>query len=63
MHDWATPGMKEYPFWRNDMTIDEFDKEREYYLKNFEQLVLTGKYVPLWKQNIATCRSALDMLY
>ena len=55
MHDWATPGMKEYPFWRNDMTIDEFDKEREYYLKNFEQLVLTGKYVPLWKQNIATC--------
>lgn len=48
--DWATPGMKEYPFWQAEMTVEEFEKEREYYLKNFE-LVLEGKYIPLWKQN------------
>ena len=49
--NWATPGMKEYPFWREDMQSEEFDKEREYYLKNIYELVQTGKYIPLWKQN------------
>lgn len=48
--NWATPGMKEYPFWRADMSVEEFDKEREYYLKNFD-LVQEGNYVPLWQQN------------
>ena len=49
--NWATPSMKEYPFWREGMSADEYDREREYYQKNFEELVMTGKYVPLWKQN------------
>jgi len=49
--NWATPGMKEYPFWREDMQPDEFDIEREYYLKNIYELVQTGKYIPLWKQS------------
>ena len=46
--DWASPGIKEYPFWRAGMTVDEFEKEREYYQKNFDK-VLDGTYTPLWK--------------
>lgn len=48
-NSWATALMMEYPFWRDDMTPEEFDEECEYYLKNFE-LVKNGEYVPLWKQ-------------
>lgn len=33
------------------MSPDEYDKEREYYFKNFDSLVKNGKYTPLWKQN------------
>lgn len=49
--DWSSKGMKEYPFWRDDMSVEEFEIEREYYLKNFENLVQEGLYLPLWKQN------------
>ena len=49
--NWATPSMKEYPFWREGMSADEYEREREYYQKNFEDLVITGKYIPLWKQS------------
>lgn len=48
---WASPGMKEYPFWRDEMSVEEFDKEREYFQKNFEKVQDTT-YKPLWKQNI-----------
>lgn len=47
--DWATETLKEVPFWRNDMSPEEYDREREYYAKNFN-LVKEGKYLPLWKQ-------------
>jgi len=47
--DWASYTLKEVPFWRDDMTPEEYDTEREYYAKNFH-LVREGKYVPLWKQ-------------
>ena len=46
--NWATPTLKEVPFWRDDMSPEEYDKEREYYAKNFH-LVREGLYVPLWK--------------
>ena len=45
----ATPTLKEVPFWRDGMTPEEYDIEREYYAKNFN-LVQQRKYKPLWKQ-------------
>ena len=47
--NWATPTVKEVPFWRDDMTPEEYDIEREYYGRNYD-LVREGKYKPLWKQ-------------
>lgn len=52
--DWASYTLKEVPFWRDDMTPEEYDIEREYYAKNFH-LVREGKYVPLWKQKEMNC--------
>ena len=37
------------PFWREGMTAEEFDREREYYGMHLED-VSSGKYKPLWKQ-------------
>lgn len=51
MEEWATNTMKHNPWWRDNMRPDEYDKEREYYFKNFDSLVKNGKYTPLWKQN------------
>jgi len=51
LDDWSTPNLRKYPWWRDGMTPDEYDKEREYYYKNFDELVKTGLYKPLWKQN------------
>ena len=48
--DWATPTLKEVPFWREGMGQEEYDIEREYLAKNFH-LVRQNLYVPLWKQN------------
>lgn len=47
---WASATLREVPFWREDMSPEEYDIEREYYAKNFD-LVKKGLYVPLWKQN------------
>lgn len=47
--NWATPTLKEAPFWREGMTPEEYDEEREYLSMNFEKLQ-NGSYVPLWKQ-------------
>lgn len=48
-NDWATYTLKEAPFWREGMSPEEYDIEREYYAKN-TKLVLSGKYIPLWQQ-------------
>ena len=48
-NNWATETLKEVTFWRNDMTPEEYDIEREYYARNFN-LVKSGEYIPLWKQ-------------
>ena len=50
--DWATPTLKEVPFWRDDMQPNEYDIEREYLAKNWH-MVRAGIYVPLWKQKKA----------
>lgn len=47
--DWATYGMMEYPFWRNGMTPEEYDKEWKYYCRHIKDWQ-NGTYIPLWKQ-------------
>lgn len=47
--DWATPSLKEEPYWREGMSVEEFETEREYYLKNWKRWE-KEKYIPLWKQ-------------
>lgn len=37
-NDWATENLKEAPFWVDGMTPDEYDKEREYYLRNYDRI-------------------------
>ena len=53
--DWATPTMKEAPYWRDGMSPDEYEAEREYYGRNYVSLFLKGKYKPLWKQKEEAC--------
>ena len=48
-NDLASSTLKEVPFWREDMSPEEYEIEREYFAKNYE-LVKKGEYVPLWKQ-------------
>lgn len=49
MNDWATGTLKEAPFWRDDMQVEEYEIERTYLNKNWV-LLQEGKYLPLWKQ-------------
>ena len=48
---WATFPIRETLFWRDGMTPEEYEKEREYYYKNMES-VKNGTYKPLWKQKV-----------
>ena len=41
----------EAPYWKNGMTPEEYEREREYFNTNF-QAYLKGEYVPLWKQEM-----------
>lgn len=43
-------GMKEYPFYREGMTIEEWRAERKYMAEHMDD-VKKGTYNPLWKQN------------
>lgn len=47
--DWAKPNLKEAPFWRDGMTVEEYEKERKYLAENWDK-VQNGTYIPLWKQ-------------
>lgn len=49
--NWATETLKEVPFWREDMSPEEYEVERTYYYNNWD-LVESLKYVPLWKQKL-----------
>ncbi len=48
-NDWATPPLKEEFFWRDGMTPEEYEEERQYLINNF-QLLKDGEYRPLWAQ-------------
>lgn len=47
--DWVSPGVKEVPYWRDGMSPEEYEMEREYYYTHLEY-VKKGDYKPLWKQ-------------
>lgn len=47
--NWSTPTLREVPFWRDGMSQEEYEKEREYLARNYH-LFRQGRYVPLWKQ-------------
>ena len=49
-NEWATPTLKEVPFWRDGMSVEEYEIEREYYYRHMND-VRNGIYQPLWKQN------------
>lgn len=48
---WASATLKEVPFWREDMRAEEYDKEREYFARNFD-LFRNEAYIPLWVQKL-----------
>ena len=50
MNDWATETLREVPFWRDDMTPEEYEVERTYFIEHWDDYT-KGKYTPLWKQN------------
>lgn len=47
---WAPPRLREWPFWRLNMGPEEYEIEREYYLKYMFMEPNDGNYMPLWKQ-------------
>lgn len=49
--EWATASLKEVPFWRDGMSVEEYEKEREYYYKHIDD-VKAGTYKPLWKKTM-----------
>ncbi len=49
--DWAPETLIEAPYWKDGMTPEEYEREREYFNTNF-QAYLKGEYIPLWKQEM-----------
>ena len=47
--NWCYGTLREVPFYFDGITPEQYDKEREYWIKNWEQYK-RGEYVPLWKQ-------------
>ena len=47
--NWAPPQLKEAPFWHEGMSVEEYDREREYLNTHLADLY-NGTYQPLWKQ-------------
>lgn len=58
--DWASSTLMEAPFWRDGMSPEEYEIEREYYAKNFN-LVKKHEYQPLWVQALQTNLKRTDM--
>lgn len=47
-NNWATASMREVPFWRDDITIDEYEKEYEHYYRAIAENTMK-EYKPLYK--------------
>ena len=50
MSNWASGTIKEVPFWREDMTPEEYEKERTYLMEHWSDY-MKNQYTPLWKQD------------
>ncbi len=50
-NNWATGTLKEAPYWREGMSPEEYEIERDYFNAHIEDFY-KGIYVPLWKQKI-----------
>ena len=48
-NNWATGTLKEAPYWREGMSPEEYEIERDYFNAHLEDFY-KGIYVPLWKQ-------------
>ena len=42
--DWATDTLKEAPFWRDGMSPEEYDEEREHLAKNYYYKEMSAVY-------------------
>ena len=51
-NNWATGTLKEAPYWREGMSPEEYEIERDYFNAHLEDFY-KGIYVPLWKQKSA----------
>ncbi len=47
--DWARGTLKEVPFWRDDISVKEYELERTYFHEHWDDWT-KGNYVPLWIQ-------------
>ena len=47
--DWARGTIKEVPFWREDMSVEEYEEERNYLNQHWTDY-MNNRYIPLWKQ-------------
>ena len=47
--DWARGTIEETPFWRDGMSVEEYEEERNYLMEHWREL-RQGTYTPLWKQ-------------
>lgn len=47
--DWATGTLKEVPFWREDMSVEEYEEKRNYLNQHWTDY-MNNRYIPLWKQ-------------
>lgn len=52
MDDWATATLKEAPYWRDGMTPEEYENERDYFNSHLRDFY-HNNYTPLWKQKIS----------
>ncbi|MGN1306818.1 MAG: hypothetical protein ACI4V3_04050 [Faecousia sp.] len=48
-NDWATGTLKEAPFWREGMSLEEYEAERSYFYAHIEEYI-KGTYCPQWKK-------------
>lgn len=56
MEDWARETLKEAPYWRDGMTPEEYEIERDYFNAHLKEYYC-GKYKPLWEQNKIKCEN------
>ena len=47
--DWARGTIEETPFWRDGMSVEEYEEERNYLMEHWRDLT-QYTYTPLWKQ-------------